>query len=372
MIGAAVFAQTGKISGKVSDKKTGETLIGVTVKIKGTTKGASTDSNGQYAIGTLTAGVQYYILLDPETTGSYTHNFQINCPAPDPCLSITTLACATPVTATLVGAGVWNSATCAFSTPGQEKLYSFTPVTTGVHSIQVTAASGTGYIDYQYKAVSGGCSAISWTCIDDINSTGTFPIGTLTAGVQYYILLDAETTISSTQTFQISCPAPVDPCTSLTTLPCATSTSHTLAGSGVWSNLTCGFTTAGIEKIYSFTPTMTGVHSLQVTSTTGAYIDYMYKAASGGCSSTGWTCIDDISIATTVVIGTLTAGVQYYILADAESTSSVTHTFQIACPSAFDPCASITTLACTTPVTTTLSGTGVWNNSTCLFSTPGQ
>lgn len=56
IISVAVFAQTGKISGKVSDKKTGETLIGVTVKIKGTTKGSSTDVEGRYSIGALTTG----------------------------------------------------------------------------------------------------------------------------------------------------------------------------------------------------------------------------------------------------------------------------------------------------------------------------
>lgn len=56
IISAAVFAQTGKISGKVSDKKTGETLIGVTVKIKGTTKGSSTDVDGKFILAGLDAG----------------------------------------------------------------------------------------------------------------------------------------------------------------------------------------------------------------------------------------------------------------------------------------------------------------------------
>lgn len=56
IISAAVFAQAGKISGKVSDKKTGETLIGVTVKIKGTTKGSSTDVDGKFVLGGLDAG----------------------------------------------------------------------------------------------------------------------------------------------------------------------------------------------------------------------------------------------------------------------------------------------------------------------------
>lgn len=56
IISASIFAQTGKISGKVSDKKTGETLIGVTVKIKGTTKGSSTDAEGKYLLAALAAG----------------------------------------------------------------------------------------------------------------------------------------------------------------------------------------------------------------------------------------------------------------------------------------------------------------------------
>ena len=53
---ASVFAQTGKIAGKVSDKTTGETLIGLTVGIDGTTKGASTDIEGRYVIINLAPG----------------------------------------------------------------------------------------------------------------------------------------------------------------------------------------------------------------------------------------------------------------------------------------------------------------------------
>lgn len=56
IIGSAVFAQTGKISGKVSDGKTGETLIGVTVRIKDTSKGAATDVDGNYSLPGLSAG----------------------------------------------------------------------------------------------------------------------------------------------------------------------------------------------------------------------------------------------------------------------------------------------------------------------------
>jgi hypothetical protein len=292
--------------------------------------------------------------------------------ASDPCLSISTIACAAPTTLTLTGSGLWSPGSCGFSTPGTEKIYSFTPTVTGVHNLQVTSTNSGGFIDYFYKAASGGCNATGWTCIDDIFSPSTVTIGTLTAGTTYYILLDPETTASVTHTFQINCPV-ADPCTNITTIACATPTAITLTGTGIWSPGNCGFSTPGNEKIYSFTPTVTGVHDLQVTSTnSGGYIDYFYKAASGGCNATGWTCIDDIFSPSTVTIGTLTAGTTYYILLDPETTASVTHTFQINCPPAYDPCANIPTLSCATPVTASSTGTGAWSPGSCGFSTPGQ
>lgn len=48
--------QSGKIAGKVTDKKTGETLIGLSVKVEGTTKGVMTDMDGQYVLNALPAG----------------------------------------------------------------------------------------------------------------------------------------------------------------------------------------------------------------------------------------------------------------------------------------------------------------------------
>jgi TonB-dependent receptor len=48
--------ETGKIAGKVSDKKTGETLIGLTVKLAGTNLGVSTNIDGKYILGGLKPG----------------------------------------------------------------------------------------------------------------------------------------------------------------------------------------------------------------------------------------------------------------------------------------------------------------------------
>ncbi len=166
-----------------------------------------------------------------------------------------------------------------------------------------------------------------------------------------------------------SCPGAADPCTAITPVACATPTTATLSGSGLWSPGSCGFSTPGTEKLYSFTPTTTGLHNLQVTSTNnGGFIDYFFKAASGGCSSTGWSCIDDIFSPATASIGTLTAGTIYYILLDPETTSSVTHTFQINCPAAVpapanDACANAMSIAC--------GGTATGNTATATTDGPG-
>ena len=61
-------AQSGKIVGKIIDGKTGETLPGATVLIEGTTKGVSSDFDGNFTLGGLQPGkynlVASYITYD--------------------------------------------------------------------------------------------------------------------------------------------------------------------------------------------------------------------------------------------------------------------------------------------------------------------
>lgn len=63
-----INAQTGKITGKIIDSKTGETLPGATVLIEGTTKGASSDFDGNYTLTGLATGkltlIASYITYD--------------------------------------------------------------------------------------------------------------------------------------------------------------------------------------------------------------------------------------------------------------------------------------------------------------------
>ncbi len=123
------------------------------------------------------------------------------------------------------------------------------------------------------------------------------------------------------------------PCSCITTLDCDIPTTANFSGSGTWNSGTCNLPTPGREIIYSYTPTISGVHTLQVNSGSGNYVDYSYKMAANGCSETGWTCISPIAGGpTTNTFGPLTAGVEYYIKLDAGSTSSMSHNFQIICP----------------------------------------
>ncbi|QJB41505.1 carboxypeptidase-like regulatory domain-containing protein [Chitinophaga oryzae] len=61
--GTALAGDPAKLTGKVTDKKTGEALIGVTIVVQGTGKGAVTDVEGRYAFnmepGTYTLDFKY-------------------------------------------------------------------------------------------------------------------------------------------------------------------------------------------------------------------------------------------------------------------------------------------------------------------------
>jgi hypothetical protein len=156
-----------------------------------------------------TAGQTYYILLDPEGSGTYSMTFNIDCPsaASGPCTSITTIGgCAMPYSFTVSGTGSWATSPCGFSSPGIEMIYSFTATQTGTYTMDITSFSGS-YVDLGFINATSGCSSTGWTCIDDILFTGTTPGFNLVAGQTYYFLFDPETTTGNTVTFDLNCPA---------------------------------------------------------------------------------------------------------------------------------------------------------------------
>lgn len=123
-----------------------------------------------------------------------------------------------------------------------------------------------------------------------------------------------------------------DVCSEMLNLTCNTPVTVNLAGAGdfFWDFDEC-WATPGWEQVYQFTPTVTGTYHLNVTTTNGEWIDYLWKPVSLGCDTGNWVCISDVDVPSAHTLS-LTAGVPIYIVADAENpTVTSTHTFELLC-----------------------------------------
>src|ERR1700753_1689641 len=79
----SAFAQTATVKGKVTDASNGETLIGVSVIVKGTTNGTQTDVNGSYSLNapsnaTLVFSYIGYSTQEVPVNGQTTINVKLN------------------------------------------------------------------------------------------------------------------------------------------------------------------------------------------------------------------------------------------------------------------------------------------------------
>ena len=192
------------------------------------------------------------------------------------------------------GEGLWNTSAanpCGYYSPGCEQIYTFTAPLTGYYSIQVTSTNNS-WLDYLWK--SGSCDNTGWNCIDDVYYPGSYGSAYWTAGTTYYILLDDETTALTEHTFYVY----YNPCLNVTPIAgtgAANSATFTGGGNGGWYTSgpsPCGYYCPGLENVYSFVAPATGYYSLEVTSTTEYYVDYMWSTS---CNPTGWNCIDDVA-----------------------------------------------------------------------------
>ncbi|MCB9043346.1 MAG: fibronectin type III domain-containing protein [Chitinophagales bacterium] len=207
------------------DGGSGATLFNLEWGVAGFTQGTGTLLTGlttspESLVG-LTSCTEYDVYVQADCgangTSSWAYiSFTTAAPAALDCSAAIALSCATPVTATLEGncsildfnTTTGNaSASCGWSTPGAELIYSFTAPYDGNYELEILSASPTGYIDYFYKDASLGCDNLNWNCIDDeLGSAAIAGTMALIGGTEYYILLDAEGTTLRSHTFQINCP----------------------------------------------------------------------------------------------------------------------------------------------------------------------
>ncbi len=125
----------------------------------------------------------------------------------NPCDNISSINCGDTITFSSIGTGSWFNHLnnpCGNLTPGVEQIYSFAPQVTGNYNFNVTSVSNNNSVNYFWR--SDSCSSTDWNCLEEVNDTGSWSVGTQwEAGVTYYILVDPEDTLSVSQTFEISC-----------------------------------------------------------------------------------------------------------------------------------------------------------------------
>ncbi|MCF6129756.1 T9SS type A sorting domain-containing protein [Flavobacterium sp. AS60] len=318
----------------------------------------------------LTAGVTYYVQVYDYNGDNTANAFTICVTTPAPpinnqCANATNLPCSTSnLAGTTVGALSYTHGTgCLMSNYGV--WYTFAGDGNS-STISVTTTNN----DIELSISSGSCgSLINIACQDSALSSGTETYTFTTAvGVNYYVYIAnwySTGTSTDTGTFTISrtCVVPYNPCTSIQNIAaCGTSKSVTIAaGTGGYSPSSCGWTTPGVEQIYTFTPASTGNFTITQTSSFD-YINYQFKPVSSGCGSSGWTCIDSLYGAETSPSFTLTTGIQYYILLDPEVSTGGSVNFTINCPTApitnDDPCGAVSLTVNTTCSYATYTNSG--------------
>lgn len=236
--------------------------------------------------------------------------------APDPCSSIAPLICGTAVNYSMAASsGAWNSYGGPYGVPGQEKIFSFTPTVSGSHNVTVFTSSG--YVDLFWKVASTGCNTSGWTYVNDVSGTETWAIS-LTAGVQYYFLLDDENTSANTGTISISCPTPPpsnDLCLGALPLSCGSTVivNTSNANSDAIGSTACGTTITTPAVWYQ----IAGNGQQMTVSTVGlTSSDTKLIVFSGSCS--GLTCVggnDDFNSTQSTVTWNSVSGTTYYVLA---------------------------------------------------------
>jgi len=130
-------------------------------------------------------------------------------------------------------------------------------------------------------------------------------------------------------TFNGSCSSSSDPCSNVTPMSCGVTYSGTLGTSGVWSSYTSStYSEPGEERVYSFTPTISGEYTFTGTNDSGdADFFLMSSCGTSGTNMTG----GNWSLGSRTV--TLTAGTTYYLIADNYSSSNTaSYTISVTCP----------------------------------------
>lgn len=234
------------------------------------------------------------------------------------------------------------------------KVYSQcnTPVISGLSNIfydnvrvnYTCCQTGTYYLEYGLTGFTPGTNAApgtGGTVIQASANPGSQVISGLLSTQVYDVYVRVACTAggwtsnSAVKTFR-----PGIPCSTAQQISCGTDYQVVLpAGLGAWNNWFCVFQGGlGREKLYRFTPTVTGNYFFHAGNSSGSNnrVTFRYRSDTLPCNEANWTCLltAQPGAPASLQFGPLIAGKTYLILADA-STDTIppdTATFRIECP----------------------------------------
>ncbi|MCB9184414.1 MAG: T9SS type A sorting domain-containing protein [Flavobacteriales bacterium] len=306
----------------------------------------------------VTAGNTYYIVVDAYSSadqGNYTLVIdELIAPSNDDCSSAEPITVAADQLSCVATPGDNSAASddggafpCIVSGPYSDVWYSFN---SGSNTSLSYLISNWNFASLLVEVREGSCAGTSIYC--DFGLAGLDGTFATTPNTDYVLRVASEAGGGGTYDLCVyTAPPAYDPCASIANIAACdvpTGPVTNASGDGVFDG-NGPYGTPGQEQIFSFTATITGTHTINVTSFTGSWVDFFWKDATA-CDNTGWNYWDDV-IGTGVVPGDnfnggvaldFTAGNTYYIMWDPESTASRTVDFTVLCPApppANDDCA---------------------------------
>ncbi|MBK9148940.1 MAG: T9SS type A sorting domain-containing protein [Flavobacteriales bacterium] len=225
--------------------------------------------------------------------------------------------------------------------PFEDKWYRFN---SGANSAIAYSFTAFTFASLLVEVFEGGCAGTSVHCA--LGGSALSNSFVVTPNTDYWLRMASVAPQGGNFTICVSAGVPPpDPCASIANIAaCGVSTGPVAApsGTGAWSNNTLGgpYQTPGVERIFTFSATVTGVHIINVIQYTGGnFIDFYWKQV-GTCDNTGWNYLSDLAgignVAADVGLGgvplNFVAGNTYYILWDPENTTGRTVAFEVLCP----------------------------------------
>jgi hypothetical protein len=324
-----------------------------------------------YAAGGAESGLSNEILLPGTGTSGTTSTTTIASPS-----TTTTVAGGCAATVIPAGGGTFTGATsgasvvapsCNPTGNSPERVYHWTPSVSGTALIQTCSTTATTY-DTVLSVRRGGCTGTELVCNDDTTGCGTTTDVSnphrgsrvsvaVTAGQTYAIVVDGFNGASGNFSLAVTPPTAAGNCASPVVIP-ATGGTFTGTTSGASSLAgTCAATSTAGERVYQWTPSLSGTATIDTCSTTATRYDTVLYVRSNSCGGAQLACNDDTTGCGTTtdvsnphrgskVTTSITAGQTYFIVVDGYNGSSGNFTLHVTPPGG-----AVITLP-TTPTTT--------------------